>query len=68
MAYERTSRYLHICGLVAGTVLIWLFGISWLMYSLGMGLVPALFAGVLPFIIGDAIKAGAAYAIAERLP
>jgi len=68
LAYERRSRYLHIGGLVAGTALIYLAGIAWLMYSLGMGLLPALSAGVLPFIVGDALKAGAAYAIAERLP
>ncbi len=68
MAYEGRSRYLHIGGLVAGTLLIWLSGVAWLMYSLGMGPVPALVAGVLPFIIGDVIKAGAAFAIAEQLP
>ncbi|MGA2121608.1 MAG: biotin transporter BioY [Methanoregula sp.] len=67
LAYERKSRYFHIGGLVAGTVIIWLFGMAWLMYSLGMGRVPAFSAGVLPFMIGDAIKAGAAYAIAGRL-
>jgi biotin transport system substrate-specific component len=67
LVYEKKSRYLHIGGLVTGTALIWLFGMAWLMYSLGMGLVPAFSAGVLPFIIGDAIKAGAAYAITGRL-
>ena len=67
LAYEKKSRYLHIGGLVAGTVIIWLFGMAWLMYSLGMGLIPAVSAGVLPFMIGDAIKAGAAYTIAGRL-
>jgi biotin transporter BioY len=39
-----------------------------LMYSLDMEFLPALAAGALPFIIGDGIKAGAAYLIAERLP
>jgi biotin transport system substrate-specific component len=68
LAYERASRAVHVAGLVAGTALIYLFGISWLMYSTGMGFVPAFTAGVLPFILGDVIKAGAAYAIAERLP
>jgi biotin transport system substrate-specific component len=67
LAYEKKSRYLHIGGLVAGTVIIWLFGMAWLMYSLGMGLITAFSAGVLPFMIGDAIKAGAAYTIAGRL-
>ena len=68
LAYEGSSRYLHISGLAIGTAVIWLSGMAWLMYSAGMGLVPAFTAGVLPFIIGDVIKGGAAYAIAERLP
>jgi len=67
LAYERSSRSVHIGGLALGTALIYLFGMAWLMYSLGMGAVPAFVAGVLPFIPGDAIKAGAAYIIAERL-
>jgi len=67
LAYERNARSLHICGLAAGTAAIYLFGMAWLMVSTGMGPVPAFTAGVLPFIAGDVIKAGAAYAIAERL-
>jgi biotin transport system substrate-specific component len=67
LAYEHKSRYLHIGGLILGTALIYLCGMGWLMYSAGMGLVPAFTAGVLPFVIGDAIKAGAAYVIAGRL-
>jgi biotin transport system substrate-specific component len=67
LAYERKSEYLHIAGIVLGTALIYLFGVAWLVISLGMGLVPAVLAGVVPFIIGDVIKAGAAYMIAERL-
>jgi biotin transport system substrate-specific component len=68
LLYERKSRFLHIGGLAAGTAIIYLFGVGWLMVSTGMGPVPAFMAGVLPFILGDLIKAGAAYAIAERLP
>lgn len=68
LAYEYPVRPVRICGLVAATVLIYLFGIAWLMYSLDREFLPAFFAGALPFIAGDAIKAGAAYLIAERLP
>ena len=67
LAYERPSRALHITGIVLGTALIYLFGMAWLMYSLGMGAVPAFLAGVLPFVVGDALKAAAAYLIAGRL-
>jgi biotin transport system substrate-specific component len=68
LAYEYPSRPVHICGLVAATLVIYAGGIGWLMYSLDREFLPAFSAGVLPFIAGDAIKAGAAYLIAERLP
>ncbi|MDD1724211.1 MAG: biotin transporter BioY [Methanospirillum sp.] len=68
LAYEQSSWYMHLIGLTFGTVIIYLFGMGWLMCSLGMGVIPAFTAGVLPFAIGDAIKAGAAYMIAQRLP
>jgi biotin transport system substrate-specific component len=68
LAYESPSRPVHICGLVLATLLIYAGGIGWLMYSLDREFFPAFIAGALPFIIGDTIKAGAAYLIAERLP
>jgi biotin transport system substrate-specific component len=68
LAYENTSRPVHICGLIGATLVIYTFGIAWLMYSLDRGFFPAFVAGALPFIPGDVIKAGAAYLIAERLP
>jgi biotin transport system substrate-specific component len=67
LAYEHETRPVRICGLVAATLVIYTFGVAWLMYSLGLGFFPAFTAGVLPFIAGDVIKAGAAYLIAERL-
>ncbi|MCK9630311.1 MAG: biotin transporter BioY [Methanoregula sp.] len=68
LAYERESRYVHIAGIACGTAITLLFGMAWLMYSLGMGLLPAFSAGVLPFVIGGTIKCVAAYVIARRLP
>jgi biotin transport system substrate-specific component len=68
MAYETTSNALRITGLVTGTIIIYIFGVAWLMISLGMGLPAAVVTGVLPFIVFDLIKAGAAYCIAPRLP
>jgi biotin transport system substrate-specific component len=68
LAYERRSKYFHIAGIAFGTAIIYLFGMAWLVISLNMGPVPAIVAGVVPFLIGDVIKAGAAYLIAERLP
>jgi biotin transport system substrate-specific component len=68
LAYERKNRCLHIVGITLGTAIIYLFGVAWLVISIHMGLVPAIVAGIVPFVIGDVIKAGAAYLIAERLP
>jgi biotin transport system substrate-specific component len=67
LAYEHRSGPLRICGLIAATLIIYAWGIGWLMYSLDREFLPAFAAGALPFIIGDVIKAGAAYLIAERL-
>jgi biotin transport system substrate-specific component len=68
IAYEHDSPLIRITGLIVATLVIYLFGVAWLMYSLGRGFIPAFIAGVLPFVFGDIIKAGAAYLIAKRLP
>jgi biotin transport system substrate-specific component len=68
LAYEHPSRSVRICGLAFATIMIYAFGVGWLMYSLDRDFFPAFAAGVLPFIAGDSIKAAAAYQIAERLP
>jgi biotin transport system substrate-specific component len=68
LAYEHSPRTIRILGLMTATLIIYACGAGWLMYSLNMGFLPALAAGALPFIIGDAMKAGAAYLIAEQLP
>jgi biotin transport system substrate-specific component len=66
--YEYESATMKIMGLVAGNGIIYLCGVSWLMYSLSVGFVPAVISGVLPFIPGDLIKGYAVYKIAGRLP
>ena len=67
LAYEHPGKYIRISGLAVATVAIYIGGIAWLMYSLGCSLPVAFFTGVLPFIIGDILKASAAYLIAERI-
>lgn len=47
----------------AGSALIYLFGAGWLMAGLGLTFTQAMTAGVLPFLIGDAVKALAAAAL-----
>lgn len=46
-----------------GSVTIYLFGAGWLILGLGLTLEQALIAGVIPFLIGDAVKAVAAAAL-----
>ena len=68
LAYESGSRALHITGLLAGAGIIYASGIAWLVVSLGGGLLPAVTAGLIPFIPGEVIKMYSAYAIEKRLP
>jgi biotin transport system substrate-specific component len=68
LAYERSRIIIRVLGIIAGTVVIYIFGLLWLMYSTGMSLFPAVIVGMFPFLAGDVIKAFAAYTIAERLP
>jgi biotin transport system substrate-specific component len=68
LAYEQAPVIIRITGLVAGTGIIYICGVAWLMYSLATGFIPAVISGVLPFIPGDVIKIYAAYMIAKRLP
>ena len=68
LAYEYPSPSLRICGILAGTGIIYACGIAWLMFSVGAGLIPAVTAGLLPFIPGEVVKMYAAYAIEKTLP
>jgi len=68
LAYEAQADRVHVIGLAMATLIIYACGIIWLMYSTGMGIAAALAMGMLPFLLGDVIKASAAYMIAKRLP
>jgi biotin transport system substrate-specific component len=47
---------LHVLGFVLGTAVLYLFGTLWLGYQLKLTFVAALWAGVIPYIPGDAVK------------
>lgn len=49
--------------MLAGTAVIYAFGVPVLMHATGMGLADAMSAGVMPFIIGDMIKVAVAAAL-----
>jgi biotin transport system substrate-specific component len=66
LAYESPSPILRIAGLLAGTSVIYASGVAWLVLSIGLGLLPAVMAGLIPFIPGEVIKIYSAYVIEKR--
>ena len=66
-AYENSRREVRIIGLILATLLIYLFGITWLVFSTGMSAPAALISGMVPFLPGDVVKGIAVYLIAARL-
>ncbi|NLM29169.1 MAG: biotin transporter BioY [Methanomicrobiales archaeon] len=67
IAYENESPKIRIAGLIAATCMIYLFGVVWLSWSASIPLLQAALLGVAPFLIGDALKAAAAYTIGKRI-
>ena len=63
-ATGRARTPLSVAGtMVVGNAIIYLFGATVLAYLLGMTATQALMAGVVPFLIGDALKIAAATAL-----
>lgn len=57
LAFEKSSRKLTIIlGLIAGTLVAYLFGTAWLSYVAKLSFTQALWAGVIPYIPGDLVK------------
>lgn len=55
---------------LSGTAIVYLFGVTWLANSLGIGAIEAMELGLVPFVIGDLVKvalAGIALPAAWRL-
>ncbi len=69
MITERNEGKLlfAIVALIAGTVVIYACGVTWLSIITGMTIVKSLVVGMVPFLIGDAIKITAALFIAKSL-
>ena len=65
--YGRTKRSVLVCMLV-GEAVLYLFGLTWLWMYLGYpGFITLLSAGFFPFLIGDALKIGAAIALFPKV-
>jgi len=65
---EKRSFYVRdAIAIGAGVVAIYLCGIAQLMNFLGIGLYSAMKVGVIPFLLGDLVKAILAISLAERV-
>jgi biotin transport system substrate-specific component len=58
---------MDVLAMVAGTLIIYVFGVSWLKVVTGMSFSKAVAVGMLPFLIGDVLKIAAAIPIARAL-
>lgn len=69
MISERSDSkiWVDVIALICGSLIVYLFGVSWLKTVSGMTLAKTLAVGMYPFLIGDAVKIAAAVAIAKSL-
>jgi biotin transport system substrate-specific component len=63
----RGRVVIDVLAMVAGTLIIYGFGVTWLKVVTGMSLNKAVTVGMLPFLIGDTLKIAAAIPIARAL-
>jgi biotin transport system substrate-specific component len=56
-----------VLAMVCGSLIIYVFGVTWLKILTGMTLAKTLAVGMYPFILGDVIKIAAAVPIAKAL-
>ena len=63
----RGRVFIDILAMIAGTVIIYSFGVAWLKLVTGMSVSKAVAVGMVPFLIGDVLKIAAAIPIARTL-
>ena len=56
-----------VLAMICGTLVLYACGVSWLKMVTGMSPAKALALGMVPFLIGDALKIAAAAVIAKAL-
>lgn len=56
-----------VMAMICGSIIIYVFGITWLKMLTGMTLSKTLAAGMYPFLLGDAIKIAVAVPIAKAI-
>jgi biotin transport system substrate-specific component len=67
LCYEKKSLVLRIAGIAAATLVIYAFGISWLLLSTGIPFPYALAVGMLLFLPGDILKGILVYLTGRRI-
>ena len=65
--FEKGKTVLDIAGFAVATVIVYATAVIWFMVSSGSDFIGALFVCVVPFIIGDFIKAAVAFLIQRRI-
>jgi biotin transport system substrate-specific component len=61
------NRWLYLIGMVLGLAVCYAFGTAWLAVQTNMTFIAALATGVVPFLIGDALKIAVITAAAPQL-
>ena len=59
--------FFDLLGMICGALTIYLFGVPWLKALTGMSWAKALSVGMIPFLVGDALKIAAAVPVAKAL-
>jgi len=59
--------FFDLLGMICGALTVYLFGVPWLKALTGMSWTKALAVGMIPFLVGDALKIAAAVPVAKAL-
>ena len=65
--YGHGRVIVDVLAMIVGTFIIYVFGVSWLKVVTGMSFSKAISVGMLPFLIGDAVKIAVAIPIVKAL-
>lgn len=61
------KRFMGIIGMIAGLIMCYIFGTVWLALSLKVSFAQALLIGVVPYLIGDAVKIAVVAVVGPQL-
>ncbi|ROR01857.1 biotin transporter BioY [Desulfosoma caldarium] len=67
LTHKRSSRLTDIMAVVVGSLVVYVLGVPWLKVVTGLSWSKAVSVGLLPFLVGDAVKAGVAVVLAWSL-